>query len=92
MTKKSTVEESVSNRISRRSSSLKKVKQSKIRGIRGALSGWKQNLGRLAHIFVAAAAQVGDEEGVFGHGGGDFDDMGDGVGGFEGGDDAFDFG
>jgi hypothetical protein len=55
-------------------------------------SALQQNLGRLAHILVAAAAQVCDEDRVLWHGGGDFDDMRDGVGGFEGGDDAFDFG
>jgi transposase-like protein len=51
----------------------------------------QQNLGRLAHILVTTATEVGDEDGLFRHRWGDFDDMGDGVGCFEGGDDAFDF-
>ena len=52
----------------------------------------EQDFGRLAHILVAAAAEVGDEDCVFRHLGRDLDHMRDGVGGFEGGDDAFDFG
>ncbi|MFM1944508.1 MAG: hypothetical protein RI897_3490 [Verrucomicrobiota bacterium] len=46
----------------------------------------------MGDVFITAAGEVSDDELVLGHGGGAFDDFGDGVGGFEGGDDAFELG
>ncbi len=48
--------------------------------------------GGLGDVLISTAGEVGDNDLVFGHGGGAFDDFGDGVGGFEGGDDAFELG
>jgi len=47
-------------------------------------------LAGLLDVFVAAPGTVADDDLVFVHGGGDFGNVGDGVGGLEEGDDAFD--
>ena len=57
--------------------------------IRGYFFCLVEEAGDFHAVFVAAAGEVDDEDVVFGHGGGEFEGVGDGVGGFEGGDDAF---
>ena len=45
--------------------------------------------GDLRRVFVAAAGEADDEDFVAFHGVGDFHSLGDGVGAFQGGEDAF---
>src|SRR6266446_6060305 len=47
---------------------------------------------RLRHILIAAAGEIYDDELLFAQGGSPLDDLGDGVGGFQGGNYAFEAG